>query len=984
MLKISLILIFTILPNISFSQNDVSRNPLPNPQPLAITIIPNVRAEKPIEISTFAISSEIYGNLSQTTLTISFYNPNDRNISADFVFPIPANSSLNGYSLDVDGVMVDGVAVEKNKARVTFEKIVRQGIDPGLVEKIDGNIFKTRIFPLVAKQSRTIKIKFSTVLSQNIDSYNYQIPLMTNQLVKDFSMKISASHTKLKPIITNSQFGDLDFSKWQNKFVTEFKRNDFSIEKPLTIEVPKLETNLTIVGKSPNDEYHFSTNPNIKSKLDKHLKPFPQTEIKQIQIVWDASHSRFGANHDLELDFLTEFFNQHKNVTVELYLLRNTIKFVNNFQIKNGQWAKLKLFLSNIDYDGATNLSQLSALAHKNDNDTILFFTDGLHTFSSKETIKTSNSLYIFNSNLAGNKAYSQQLAQENGGQSFQLLKNTNLREIAQLVGKQIPQLLSIDIKEGEVSNLPKLPRTINLNNVEPITAQLLSNNASLTLNYGYEGIIVERVQIEVSRKNALDTNLIELISAQQRLDYLQINSKENKQKILALSQRYNLVSDFTSLIVLESLQQYVEHKIAPPRSMPEMRNDYFVQIKQQKKDRQQHEEDKIQQVLAMWEQRKTWWNKTFPLITKTLANKIPQPETIEEQEELDSVMVSGSRYQGEAALTDATARALALERKNKKTNTSVSASVKINEWDPDTPYLKSLKETNKSARLSKYYQLKKHYFNSPAFYFDSANFFFANEQTDIGLQVLSNIAELNIQDSRLLRTMAMKLKEQNYIDLSIQTYRKVLIDRPEEPQSFRDLALALEQRATKADYQEAIELLYKVITTKWDRFHGIEITVLMELNHLLPIIKTYNIDYQFIDERFITLLDVDLRIVLSWDSDMTDIDLWVIEPSGEKVTYSKTLSTVGGMFHQDFTGGYGPEEYLLKKAPAGDYTIKVHFYGNNSPELTGATNLYLDIFTNYSRESQKKQTLSLRLERASDDYLVGTVKIPNYSENQP
>ena len=36
------------------------------------------------------------------------------------------------------------------------------------------------------------------------------------------------------------------------------------------------------------------------------------------------------------------------------------------------------------------------------------------------------------------------------------------------------------------------------------------------------------------------------------------------------------------------------------------------------------------------------------------------------------------------------------------------------------------------------------------------------------------------------------------------------------------------------------------------------------------------------LDPRLRKLLDVDLRISLTWDADLTDIDLWVNEPSRE------------------------------------------------------------------------------------------------------
>jgi tetratricopeptide (TPR) repeat protein len=508
------------------------------------------------------------------------------------------------------------------------------------------------------------------------------------------------------------------------------------------------------------------------------------------------------------------------------------------------------------------------------------------------------------------------------------------------------------------------------------------------SLNGVHYFILKARNNQEIGRSRSFKT----VIALKKQLNYLQKDSKQNKTSIIELSQQYDMVSDFTSLIVLENLAQYVEHKIAPPKSLSKMRSDYFAQIEVSKKDKEKVIHDKISQVINMWETRKQWWKKEFPKYVAPKPVKTRQRFDNEEGAELERVVTTGSHIRAsdleEADAVYSVAReespapvTMQADMKKEKASDSTNASVQISEWNPDTPYLKALE--NAKDKTVSYYSLKKDYYQSPAFYFDTSNYFFKNNNQDFALQILSNIAELKIQDSRLLRTMAMALKQQQLFDLSIWAYRKVLEERSEEPQSYRDLALALQQRidagkskSIKQDYKQAIELLYKVVTDRWDRFNGIEVTVLMEINQMLPKIYQNHIDYSFIDTRLIQLMDVDLRITLAWDSDMTDIDLWVIEPSGEKVTYSKTLSTVGGMFHQDFTGGYGPEEYLLHKAPLGNYTIKVHFYGNGSPELTGGTTLYVDVFTNFGRPNQKRQTLSLRLEKAEDDFLVGTIAI--------
>jgi Ca-activated chloride channel homolog len=48
-------------------------------------------------------------------------------------------------------------------------------------------------------------------------------------------------------------------------------------------------------------------------------------------------------------------------------------------------------------------------------------------------------------------------------------------------------------------------------------------------------------------------------------------------------------------------------------------------------------------------------------------------------------------------------------------------------------------------------------------------------------------------------------------------------------------------------------------------------------------------------------LFDVDARIVLGWDAEMTNIDLWVTEPSGEEAYYGNQLTSAGGQVSNDF-----------------------------------------------------------------------------------
>ena len=121
---------------------------------------------------------------------------------------------------------------------------------------------------------------------------------------------------------------------------------------------------------------------------------------------------------------------------------------------------------------------------------------------------------------------------------------------------------------------------------------------------------------------------------------------------------------------------------------------------------------------------------------------------------------------------------------------------------------------------------------------------------------------------------------------------------------------------------------------------------------------------------------DVDLRIILSWDADETDVDLHVTEPSGEEAYYGHRRTRSGGDVSKDITDGYGPEEYLLRKAPAGNYKIRAHYFASHQQEVFGPATATATIFTDWGRPNQRFQTLSIRLDKAREMIELGTVRI--------
>ncbi len=70
------------------------------------------------------------------------------------------------------------------------------------------------------------------------------------------------------------------------------------------------------------------------------------------------------------------------------------------------------------------------------------------------------------------------------------------------------------------------------------------------------------------------------------------------------------------------------------------------------------------------------------------------------------------------------------------------------------------------------------------------------------------------------------------------------------------------------------------------------------------------------------------LRVVLSWDSDNTDLDLHMITPDGAHAWYGERALANGGAIDVDVTTGYGPEIFATPTPLSGQYLVYVNYFG--------------------------------------------------------
>ena len=990
--------------------------------PLAITaqksVVPEVkvvneRNANPMVLQDLSIDILVIGQTAVTTMEMTFYNPNSRVMEGEFQFPLANGQQVSRFALDINGKLREGVVVDKTAGRKAFEEIVRRGVDPGLLEKTEGNNFKARVYPMLAKGTRRVLIAFEQELHERDGQDYYFLPITANTTLKNFKVRTEVVSRFVKADIQNSL--QLDFKQARNSYISEVSQQNFTLNQNIALTFPKIEKPQSISATKGNKTYCYG-NIALATAQPKN-KPIPT----EIGILWDASHSASNRDRAKEFAFLDAYFKALKNVKVVLSSFNIHTDKTLSFEVKNGNWQALKSHLENLPYDGATDGNAINFSLKA---DELLLFSDGIFNFGSEifsvnDIVKQAKTpVTVVNASAIANTPKMQYLANATGGSFIDLTTLTT--EQALKVAQTVPfQLLDIEVKNGKIAKIfPQKGTTITKGNFT-LAGELQTKEATLVLSFGYPKNVILQKEIHfVANPDASGSEfeLLRRIWAEKQIAQLEREGAEQKQ-IDAVGREYGIVTEGNSLIVLETVEDYVRYRITPPE---ELAKEYYARLNSQAEEKKERKKEILEDLIEQSNEQTEWWKTVYPLKDKKTKNKkqlnvvvdeitdnraeikdevIASAETAKMEESVPQAEVqaqargismrgisSVSEDTDRSELNEVVVRGYAPVMKRSLTGSiSVIATndvrventpmtnIELNAYNPDTPYLKVMEYTEEAKAVETYYKLKKEYGTTPAFYADVADYFFKKGNREQAILVVSNLAELGLDDPQLLRVLGYKLSRYNAKKEAVQVFQKVVTIRPEEPQSFRDLGLAL---ADDTQYNEAVKNLYKVITEDWndDRFEDVKLITLNDLNSIIA--RNKNVKTSYIDKRLLKKEPVDVRVVLSWDTNDCDMDLWVTDPKDEKCYYENTLTYLGGKISRDVTQGYGPEEFMLKKAENGKYKVQVDYFGTRSQKQLMPVSLRITFYTHFGTPQQKQEETTVRLSNAKEVIEVGAFQV--------
>jgi tetratricopeptide (TPR) repeat protein len=128
-----------------------------------------------LELVSLSAEAAIEDPLAFTELHLIFRNPENRVREGQFRITLPSGATVSRFAMRIGDRWQEGEVVEQQAARVAYEDFLHRRQDPALLETAAGNEFAARIFPIPAAATKEIIISYAQELTRAGEPY--RLPL---------------------------------------------------------------------------------------------------------------------------------------------------------------------------------------------------------------------------------------------------------------------------------------------------------------------------------------------------------------------------------------------------------------------------------------------------------------------------------------------------------------------------------------------------------------------------------------------------------------------------------------------------------------------------------------------------------------------------------------------------------------------------------------------------------------------------------------
>ena len=830
--------------------------------------------------------------------------------------------------------------VPREKAAHAYGETVRRRVDPALVEWSGAGVFNARVFPLMPGKLHRIVIGYDVNLQSVGGELVYQLDLPPGMPECRVDVNMAAAPgtaAEVVPAVAPFTSG--------GRAYYHFERPE---GEPIRVRLTDPGT-VMLVGGEADEAPYFAT------RFTPELPEVPADAGNSHAVfLLDTSLSSRPEKFNIYLDLLEAVLENNRGTMTHFALL--------SFDVETRWWQRKYVentpenvraalnHCSTITLEGATDLSAALAEATSPDwpekagsaavSPDFFLLGDGavtwgemnLHLLADSFNSARAGSLFAFRTGLAGTAVGTlEHLARESGGAVFSVAGEDEVPAAAVAHRNRPWQLLAVDVDGGGDLLLAGRPRTVYPG--QPLTLVGRGHPAveSGIVLHLKQGDRQETARVPIDRTAA--SSLTGRVYGDVAVGQFESLAQAAEDVAVSYARHFRVPGRTCSLLMLESEADYQRFNIKPE-------DDAFVVASSPADELILRKLDEWSKRLADPKANVQHWLAKMEKMPGVELNLPTALRLVVERLPVESFRIEPGRLQCKRNDHD---------ELPKKFAEHLSAE----RLDYDTIVAEARRRHDR--------------FGGPD-----------------ALKALSSLIESNPGDLVLARDVAFSAIEWDLAGQAYPLLRRVADARPYEPQIYQAIAQCL----AELDRADLAILYYEVaLAGKWhDRYQDFHQIARMEYLHLLNRVDRGELQTEVPDfaearleslRKEVALNEADLVVTMMWNTDRTDLDLHVIEPTGEECYYQHRQTRSGGRMTSDVTEGFGPEMYQIENAPHGKFSILANYYGSDANRTQVRTKVYVTTYQLFGRPGERvsRQTVTLGSQKEKRQLTTVTIE---------
>jgi Ca-activated chloride channel homolog len=558
-------------------------------------LVPTDEKIPPLAIKYLRVDTTIDNQVATTHVTQEFQNSTSQQLECTYYFPLPKTAAIRNFSMYINGKLQEGQLVEKEQARQVYEQIVRRARDPGLLEYVDGNVLRMRVFPVPANGTQKIEIEYSEMVPMDEGLAEYVFPLKLGQkasrTLDDFTVAVKIkSKSAIKTVYSPTyEIGVSRPSDHEAVAGMEAKGALLDRDFQLFYTVGDKDFGLSLMTYRPDPEQAGMFVMLLAPKSEINAA---DRVARDLVLVLDTSGSMRGEKLDQAkkaLKFCLDKLEKKDRFSIVQFSTSAETYAEGWTDASEDNLKKAQEWVGKFEAAGGTSiygaLSKVNALKYDEARPaTVIFITDGQPTVdvtdpekilaSVKENNKKNLRMFTFGVGDDVNTKLLDKMAGETGGLPEYVRDGEAVDgKITRLASKMTHPVLtnlSVEVTNVKVAEMyPKdLPDLFRGSQVVLVGSYTGDGPAAVRLKGSVGSKKEEFVYEETFPKKSLDKTFIGSLYAQRKigflLDQIRLNgeNKELKDEVIRLSLAYGIETPFTSYLVLENADQYKQYGI--------------------------------------------------------------------------------------------------------------------------------------------------------------------------------------------------------------------------------------------------------------------------------------------------------------------------------------------------------------------------------------------------------------------------------------